>query len=170
MELLIRSLGHETISAEDGMEGWEIWKNEKTRMVITDWVMPEMDGIDLVEKIITDIYSYIIAGSYGGMSGTIEFIVPDINAAAVIFSPVGRTEIESIFTVSVRAHMVKTILFQETARIIVQNAIHIIAAYRIEIETQFPEYDTVAVDNPEACLSQGIGGAAHIPVKSCRRF
>lgn len=51
MERLIQSLGHETISAKDGMEGWEIWKNEKTRMVITDWVMPEMDGIGLVEKI-----------------------------------------------------------------------------------------------------------------------
>lgn len=51
MDRLIRSLGHETLVATDGMEGWKIWKNERTRMVITDWVMPGIDGLGLCRKI-----------------------------------------------------------------------------------------------------------------------
>jgi putative two-component system response regulator len=51
MDLLVRSLGHETLVASDGLEGWEIWKNERTRMVITDWMMPRMDGLELCKKI-----------------------------------------------------------------------------------------------------------------------
>jgi len=51
MDKLVKSLGHETFVATDGIEGWEIWKNERTRMVITDWIMPRMDGLDLCKKI-----------------------------------------------------------------------------------------------------------------------
>jgi putative two-component system response regulator len=51
MERLIQGLGYETIVAKNGMEGWEIWKNDRPRMVITDWVMPGMDGLALCRKI-----------------------------------------------------------------------------------------------------------------------
>ncbi|MBW1945428.1 MAG: response regulator [Deltaproteobacteria bacterium] len=51
MDLLVRSLGYETLVASDGVEGWEAWKNERTRMVITDWMMPRMDGLELCRKI-----------------------------------------------------------------------------------------------------------------------
>jgi len=51
MDLLVRSLGYETLVASDGVEGWEIWKRERTRMVITDWMMPRMDGLELCRKI-----------------------------------------------------------------------------------------------------------------------
>jgi putative two-component system response regulator len=51
MEKLIRGLGYETLVATNGVEGWEIWKNDRPRMVITDWVMPGMDGLALCKKI-----------------------------------------------------------------------------------------------------------------------
>ncbi len=51
MDKLIQSLGHETVVAKDGIEGWESWKNERNRMVITDWIMPRMNGLDLCRKI-----------------------------------------------------------------------------------------------------------------------
>ena len=51
MELLVRSLGHETLVASDGVEGWEVWKKERVRMVITDWMMPVMDGLELCTNI-----------------------------------------------------------------------------------------------------------------------
>jgi putative two-component system response regulator len=51
MDLLVRSLGYETLVASDGVEGWEIWKSERPRMVITDWMMPRMDGLELCKKI-----------------------------------------------------------------------------------------------------------------------
>jgi putative two-component system response regulator len=51
MDKLIQSLGHETLVAADGNEAWELWDDERTRMVITDWVMPGIDGLGLCRKI-----------------------------------------------------------------------------------------------------------------------
>lgn len=63
IERLIQSLGHETVVAENGKEGLEIWENERFRMVITDWIMPEFDGLSLCRKIRESEggqYTYII--------------------------------------------------------------------------------------------------------------
>jgi len=63
MEKLIQSLGHETLVATDGNQAWELWDDERTRMVITDWVMPGMDGLELCRKIRKaegSQYTYII--------------------------------------------------------------------------------------------------------------
>lgn len=51
IEKLLQSLGHETLTAKDGIEAWEKWQHERTRMVITDWVMPGLDGLELCKKI-----------------------------------------------------------------------------------------------------------------------
>lgn len=52
LDKLIRGLGHKTLVAEDGPEGLEIWRSERPRIVITDWVMPGgLDGVDLCRKI-----------------------------------------------------------------------------------------------------------------------
>ena len=51
IDKLIQGLGHERLVAKDGIEGWKIWKSERPRMVITDWLMPKMDGLGLCRKI-----------------------------------------------------------------------------------------------------------------------
>jgi len=63
MDKLIRSLGYETLIATNGLEGWKIWKAERPDIVITDWEMPQMDGLELCKKIRTEEgegYTYII--------------------------------------------------------------------------------------------------------------
>lgn len=63
LELLINGLGHETISAIDGQEGWNLWCANRPRIVITDWIMPKMDGLELCKKIRDSEgsqYTYII--------------------------------------------------------------------------------------------------------------
>jgi PAS domain S-box-containing protein len=63
LEWVINGLGHEVIIASDGTEGLRIWEHEKIRMVITDWIMPKMDGIDLCQQIRAaerERYTYII--------------------------------------------------------------------------------------------------------------
>ncbi len=51
LENMLENLGHETISAEDGSKAWDMFQQENVRMVITDWIMPEMNGIELCRKI-----------------------------------------------------------------------------------------------------------------------
>jgi putative two-component system response regulator len=63
LEKLVGSMGYETLCAEDGQQGYEMWKTHRPRIVITDWMMPEMDGIHLTRNIRLNEgsqYTYII--------------------------------------------------------------------------------------------------------------
>jgi putative two-component system response regulator len=60
---LVSGLGHETLVAENGETAWETWQHERPRVIITDWMMPEMTGVELCSRIRNaegDQYSYII--------------------------------------------------------------------------------------------------------------
>jgi sigma-B regulation protein RsbU (phosphoserine phosphatase) len=43
--------GHEVVTAADGAEAWELLQEKDIPVVITDWVMPQMDGLDLLRRI-----------------------------------------------------------------------------------------------------------------------
>lgn len=63
LDLWVQGLGYKTILAKDGLEAWKIWLNEETPIVITDWLMPVMDGLELCKKIRAsgrNVYTYII--------------------------------------------------------------------------------------------------------------
>ncbi|MFK7794148.1 MAG: response regulator [Gammaproteobacteria bacterium] len=56
----LMSSGHEVISAEDGVDAYELAKKENVDLVITDLYMPNLDGIGLVSKLRTlDNYRYL---------------------------------------------------------------------------------------------------------------
>lgn len=44
-------LGYEVLTAGDGHEGLALWRAESPSIVVTDWMMPEMDGLELVQNI-----------------------------------------------------------------------------------------------------------------------
>ncbi len=51
---LVQSLGMAPIEAENGLKAQEILKSKPVDLVITDLVMPEMDGFELTEAIKND--------------------------------------------------------------------------------------------------------------------
>lgn len=51
LERQIQRLGYESISAKDGIEAWEILQRQPINFVITDWLMPHLDGIALCERV-----------------------------------------------------------------------------------------------------------------------
>lgn len=60
---ILEELGHVVTVASDGQEAWEAYKAQPSRLVITDWLMPRLDGLDLVEKIRSNDqsdYTYIV--------------------------------------------------------------------------------------------------------------
>ncbi|NNF98998.1 MAG: response regulator, partial [Desulfobacteraceae bacterium] len=63
LKKIVSKSGFEPILATDGQIAWEIFQNQKIDMVITDWLMPRMNGLELCKKLRqSDIrgYTYII--------------------------------------------------------------------------------------------------------------
>lgn len=64
--LLLRSLekwSYEAIVAADGAEAWERFQQDRFPIVLTDWMMPNVDGLELIRRIRDsqpDGYVYII--------------------------------------------------------------------------------------------------------------
>ena len=47
----LEKMGHEVIAVDNGEEAWAIIELEDIPIVITDWEMPVMNGLELIEKI-----------------------------------------------------------------------------------------------------------------------
>ena len=53
-KLILRTLSEldqQVLVAEDGQEAWEIYQRERPELIVTDWLMPGIDGLELVERI-----------------------------------------------------------------------------------------------------------------------
>lgn len=48
---LLKKWGHEVIIAESGDQAWEILQREPVQFLISDWMMPGMDGLTLCRKV-----------------------------------------------------------------------------------------------------------------------
>ena len=63
LQFQLEQWGHVVQSASDGTQAWELLQIHDYPVVITDWIMPGMTGIDLLRKIRTshrDTYIYVI--------------------------------------------------------------------------------------------------------------
>lgn len=55
----LQAWGYEVVQAKDGAEAWRILQQERSpQLVIADWVMPEMDGIELCRRLRDDSHGY----------------------------------------------------------------------------------------------------------------
>lgn len=59
----LRKLGHEVLEAGDGEEAWELLEKEPVRVIVSDWLMPKLDGLELCRRVrgrVRAEYSYFI--------------------------------------------------------------------------------------------------------------
>jgi two-component system cell cycle response regulator len=58
----LQKLGHEVYAASNGEEAWEYFQRNPVRLIITDWMMPLMDGLELCKKVRahSSEYTYVI--------------------------------------------------------------------------------------------------------------
>ncbi len=47
----LKKLGHEVIATQDGEAAWLAFTLQQPQLVITDWMMPKLDGLELCRKI-----------------------------------------------------------------------------------------------------------------------
>jgi DNA-binding response OmpR family regulator len=49
--LVLKSAGHDVITAPDGMEAWAAFERDQPELLVLDWQMPGLSGIELCEKV-----------------------------------------------------------------------------------------------------------------------
>jgi sigma-B regulation protein RsbU (phosphoserine phosphatase) len=63
LQRAVEELGHECVVAEDGVQAWERYQQEGAEVVISDWIMPGLDGDELCRRIRADgdgPYTYFV--------------------------------------------------------------------------------------------------------------
>lgn len=51
LQLTFEHFGHEVVAAADGLEAWNLFEREPFRVVVSDWMMPHIDGLELCAKV-----------------------------------------------------------------------------------------------------------------------
>lgn len=106
----LKELGHEVVEARDGTEAWSIFQEESPRIIITDWMMPEMDGGELCQLVRgkrDQPYTYIIVlTSLSGKGSYMEAM--DAGADDFLTKPVDMDELTARLRVAERVLALQT--------------------------------------------------------------
>ena len=54
VEVAVETFGHSCALAHDGLEAWEMHCADRADIIISDWKMPRMDGVELCRKVRSD--------------------------------------------------------------------------------------------------------------------
>jgi CheY-like chemotaxis protein len=99
---ILESEGYRVVSAEDGRRGLTAFRHERPDLVITDIIMPEKDGIEIITELRRMRPEVrILAISGGGRIGNTDFlrIAERLGAAGAVAKPFDPDElIEKIAT------------------------------------------------------------------------
>lgn len=51
LNITLQKMGHEVLVASDGSEAWEMFNREPVRVIVSDWMMPNLDGLKLCRRV-----------------------------------------------------------------------------------------------------------------------
>jgi phosphoserine phosphatase RsbU/P len=51
LQFTLENAGHQAIVTANGRAAWDQFNNEPVRVIVSDWMMPELDGIELCAKV-----------------------------------------------------------------------------------------------------------------------
>ncbi len=92
---MLRLQGHEVVEAGDGELAWQAIGREQVNFVVSDWIMPNLDGVELCRRIRaaqTPSYVYVIlCTSKGERSDLIEGM--DAGADDFLVKPISSEEL-----------------------------------------------------------------------------
>jgi DNA-binding response OmpR family regulator len=94
---ILEELGHVVTVANDGEEAWDAYTAQPNRLVITDWLMPRLDGLDLVKRIRSDDqsdYTYVILLTANIGQRENYFKAMDAGVDDFLAKPLDRLELE----------------------------------------------------------------------------
>jgi CheY-like chemotaxis protein len=51
LQATLESEGHQVVAARSGDEAWECFDREPTRVIVSDWMMPGIDGLEFCQRV-----------------------------------------------------------------------------------------------------------------------
>jgi diguanylate cyclase (GGDEF)-like protein len=91
LQSLLENAGYRVLTATDGEEGYRCVTSERPDIVITDWMMPKVDGIEMIRKIRAQLnwYPYIVLVT----CKTDQQLGLDMGADDFILKPIRREQL-----------------------------------------------------------------------------
>jgi two-component system, NtrC family, sensor kinase len=95
LQSYLQKWGCEVTAAQDGAEAWSCFERDEFNVVITDWMMPELDGVELVRRIRAGPRSHYVYLILLTAKGQKEDLVEGMDAGADDFltKPFDRDEL-----------------------------------------------------------------------------
>jgi len=106
VSLMLQSMGHEAIAADGGIAGLKLVHAEAPDIIITDILMPDMEGIEAIFRIKEfKEDAKIIAMSGGGSTRGLDLLklAHRAGAASTLSKPFGRDELTVAIAIAERA-------------------------------------------------------------------
>lgn len=136
---VLKQLGHELIVAEDGEIAWRLYQTTPVRLVVSDWIMPNLDGLELCRKIReseeTD-YTYFICLTANAAQRENYYKAMDVGVDDFLSKPLNRTELEIRLKVAQR-------ILKATSRIQSLENVVTICAYTKKIRLPEEGWETI---------------------------
>ena len=60
LKKMLVEMGNTVIEAENGDQAWEILQTKQIKIVVSDWIMPGLNGLNLCRKIRSESYKYYV--------------------------------------------------------------------------------------------------------------
>jgi DNA-binding response OmpR family regulator len=106
----LRELGHKVLEARDGKEAWDLFQESHPRILVTDWIMPGLDGGELCQRIRgkADLpYTYIVVlTSLSGKGSYLDAM--DAGADDFLTKPVDMDQLTARLKVAERVLALQT--------------------------------------------------------------
>ena len=93
---ILQQEGYEVVDAPDGLEGVRLYRENPADLVITDIIMPEKGGLEIIRELRTDFPEVkIMAISGGGRIGPEPYlqIAERLGAKSILTKPIERDEL-----------------------------------------------------------------------------
>jgi CheY-like chemotaxis protein len=75
LSVVLRRAGYEVQVAIDGIEASNFYRSDPTDLIITDLIMPEKEGLEIIRELRKDYpQAKIIAMTGGGRTGTMNYL------------------------------------------------------------------------------------------------
>jgi two-component system chemotaxis response regulator CheY len=109
-DMALRALGQECHTASDGIEAWDAFQALRPDVVMTDWMMPGMSGLELCRLIrsdATDVYPYLIMVTNRGAldeilegmnAGVDDYLVKPLNTEDLQARLIGASRVTGLHT------------------------------------------------------------------------